>query len=147
MSNANINQAPVPSSNDGGLIAINHITYALYLFSFFTAGLTWLVAIIINYVKRSDAQGTWLQSHFDWQIRTFWYGIIMAIIATFLIFLGLPAGFAGLASEDPINSYSLLSISGLLILAGGLLWFFIICWHLYRIIRGWLALASRKSLS
>jgi len=147
MSYSNINQAPVPTSNEGELILINHLTYALYLFSFFTAGLTWLIAIIINYVKRSDAQGTWLQSHFDWQINTFWYGIIMAIIATVLIIVGLPAGVAGLAIEDPMSSFSLLSLSGLLVLAGGLLWLFIICWHLYRIIRGWLALASRKALS
>lgn len=146
MSNYAINQSHVPSKDEGGLIVINHVTYALYLFSFFTVGLTWLVAIIINYVKRSDAQGTWLQSHFDWQINTFWYGIAMAIIATILIFIGLPAGFAGLASEDPMNSFSLLSLSGLLVLAGSLFWFFIICWHLYRIIRGWLALVSRKTL-
>ncbi|HEY4712966.1 MAG TPA: hypothetical protein VIH30_01800, partial [Aquirhabdus sp.] len=119
MSYSNINQAPVPTSNEGELILINHLTYALYLFSFFTAGLTWLIAIIINYVKRSDAQGTWLQSHFNWQINTFWYGIIMAIIATVLIIVGLPAGVAGLAIEDPMSSFSLLSLSGLLVLAGG----------------------------
>lgn len=144
MSNYTINQSPNSSQSEDGLIIINHVTYALYLLSFFTAGLTWLVAIIINYVKRSDAQGTWLQSHFDWQINTFWYGIIMAIIATILIFAGLPTGFAALATEDPMSSFSLLSLSGLLITAGGLLWFFVICWHLYRIIRGWLALTSRR---
>ena len=144
MSNYTINQTPAPSQDEGGLIIINHVTYALYLFSFFTVGLTWLLAIIINYVKRSDAQGTWLQSHFDWQINTFWYGIVMAIIATILIFAGLPTGFAALATEDPMSSFSLLSLSGLLITAGGLLWFFVICWHLYRIIRGWLALTSRR---
>ena len=141
-----LNQAQTPSQDEGGLIFINHVTYALYMFSFFTVGLTWLVAIIINYVKRSDAQGTWLQSHFDWQINTFWYGIIMAIIATVLVIAGLPAGFAGFASKDPMSSFSLLSLSSFLVLAGGLFWFFIIFWHLYRIIRGWLALASRKSL-
>ncbi|MBC7751969.1 MAG: hypothetical protein H7Z73_09675 [Candidatus Saccharibacteria bacterium] len=146
MSNYTITQNQTPTNDEGGLMIINHITYALYLFSFFTVGLTWLVAIIINYVKRSDANGTWLQSHFDWQINTFWYGIVMAIIATVLIFIGLPTGLAGLASEDSMSSFSLLSLSGLLVLAGGLLWFFIICWHLYRIIRGWLALVSRKSL-
>lgn len=146
MSNYKITQNQTPTNDEGGLIIINHITYALYLFSFFTVGLTWLVAIIINYVKRSDSNGTWLQSHFDWQINTFWYGIVMAIIATVLIFMGLPAGFAALASEEPMSSFSLLSLSGLLMFTGGLFWFFIICWHLYRIIRGWLALVSRKSV-
>jgi uncharacterized membrane protein len=134
------------SSIDNGLVFINHVTYALYLFSFFTVGLTWLLAIIINYVKRGDAQGTWLESHFEWQINTFWYGIFMAVIATVLIILGLPAGFAALTTNDVASSFSLLSLSGLLILAGGLFWFFIVCWHLYRIIRGWLALSSQKSV-
>ena len=134
------------SSIDNGLVFINHVTYALYLFSFFTVGLTWLLAIIINYVKQGDAQGTWLESHFEWQINTFWYGIFMAVIATVLIILGLPAGFAALTTNDVASSFSLLSLSGLLILAGGLFWFFIVCWHLYRIIRGWLALSSQKSV-
>lgn len=146
MSNQIINQTKDPTSDEAGLIIINHVTYALYLFSFFTVGLTWLVAIIINYVKRSDAQGTWLESHFDWQINTFWYVIIMAFIATMLILVGLPAGFAGLASDDPTSSFSLLSLSGLLVFAGGAFWFFIICWHLYRIIRGWLHLVSRRTV-
>jgi uncharacterized membrane protein len=145
MSNYAINQTN-PSSNDGGLIFINHITYALYLFSFFTVGLTWLIAIIINYVKRGDAQGTWLESHFDWQINTFWYLIIMGIIATIFIFLGLPAGFAALTVDSAESSFSLFSLSGLLIFAGALLWFFLFFWHLYRIIRGWVALASNKSV-
>ncbi len=146
MSNYTITQNQTPTRDEGGLIIINHITYALYLFSFFTVGLTWLVAIIINYVRRGDAQGTWLQSHFEWQINTFWYGIVMAIIATVLIFIGLPAGFAGLASEDPMSSFSLLSLSGFLVFAGGAMWFFIVCWHLYRIIRGWLHLASKRTV-
>ncbi|GAC1374581.1 MAG: membrane protein [Aquirhabdus sp.] len=146
MSNYTITQNKTPANDESGLIIVNHVTYALYLFSFFTVGLTWLVAIIINYVKRSDANGTWLQSHFDWQINTFWYGIIMAIIATMLIIFGLPTGVAGLASEDPMSSFSLLSLSGLLVLAGAAFWFFIICWHLYRIIRGWLHLASKRTV-
>ena len=146
MSNYAINQTQGSSSDDGGLVFINHVTYALYLFSFFTAGLTWLIAIIINYIKRGEAQGTWLESHFDWQINTFWYVIIMGVVATVIIFLGLPTGFAALATNDPASSFSLLSLSGLLVLAGGLFWFFIVCWHLYRIIRGWLALVSRKSV-
>jgi uncharacterized membrane protein len=34
-----------------------------------------IIAVIINYVKRSEARGTWLESHFDWQIRTFWFAL------------------------------------------------------------------------
>lgn len=146
MSNYTITQNQTPTNDESGLIIINHVTYALYLFSFFTVGLTWLLAIIINYVKRGDSQGTWLQSHFEWQINTFWYGIVMATIATLLIIIGLPAGIAGLVTDDTMSSFSLLSLSGLLVLAGGAFWFFIICWHLYRIIRGWLHLASRRTV-
>jgi uncharacterized membrane protein len=87
-----------------------------------------------------------LESHFEWQIKTFWYCIFMGVIATVFIFLGLPAGFAALATNDAASSFSLLSLSGLLVLAGCLFWFFIVCWHLYRIIRGWLALSSKKSV-
>ena len=38
-------------------------------------GLTWIVAVIINYVKRDDVRGTWIESHFDWQIKTFWISL------------------------------------------------------------------------
>lgn len=56
-------------------ISYNHITYALALFSYFTAGLTWIIPIVMNYLKRDEARNTWLYSHFDWQIKTFWYSI------------------------------------------------------------------------
>ncbi|AXI02559.1 DUF4870 family protein [Aquirhabdus parva] len=146
MSNVTTNQTQLLSPNDDGLVFINHITYALYFLSYFTAGLTWLVAIIINYVKRSEAQGSWLQSHFDWQIHTFWYSIVFAVVATFLLILGLPTGFAAVFSDDAVTGFSLFSLSGILVFAGVLLWIFVIFWHLYRIVRGWLALASRKSV-
>ena len=48
-----------------GLVTYNHITYFLYIISYFTAGLLWIVPIIMNYVKRNDAKGTWLATHFD----------------------------------------------------------------------------------
>ena len=58
------------------LTTYNHITYLLYVISYFTAGLLWVVPIIMNYAKRHDADGSWLATHFDWQIKTFWYSII-----------------------------------------------------------------------
>ena len=39
-----------------------------------------IIAVIINYVKRGDARGTWLESHFQWQIRTFWYAVLASIV-------------------------------------------------------------------
>ena len=49
--------------------------YVLYALSWFTGGLTGIVGIVLNYVKREDAAGTLYQSHFTWQIRTFWWGL------------------------------------------------------------------------
>lgn len=48
------------------------VLYILYIAAIFSAGLLAIVALIINYVKRRDVEGTWLASHFTWQIRTFW---------------------------------------------------------------------------
>ena len=41
----------------------------------FLLGWPSIIAVIISYVKRGDVQGTWLESHFRWQIRTFWFGV------------------------------------------------------------------------
>lgn len=118
-----------------GLVQLTHAIYALHLFSavtgllgtafIVTAFLTgWpsIIAVILNYVKRGDVRGTWLDSHFGWQIRTFWYALLWVVVALLLAFtvLGLPLGV-------------------LVVLAAGI-------WVLYRIIRGWLALTGEKPM-
>ena len=60
------------------------VIYGLYAASFLI-GITWLVAIILNYVKRGDVVGTYLESHFNWQIRTFWISLIVAVIGMVLM--------------------------------------------------------------
>ena len=60
------------------------IIYGLYGASFLV-GITSIVAIILNYVKRGDVAGTFLESHFRWQIRTFWISLIVAIIGLVLM--------------------------------------------------------------
>ena len=60
------------------------IAYGLYAASFLV-GITSIVAIILNYVKRGDMAGTFLESHFNWQIRTFWISLIVAIIGVVLM--------------------------------------------------------------
>jgi uncharacterized membrane protein len=67
------------------------ICYVLYALSVFV-GLTALVAIVVNYVKRDDTRGTIYESHFSWQIRTFWWGLLWAVIgvATMFILVGIP---------------------------------------------------------
>ena len=115
------------------LITLTHVMYAMHGFSalmgllgsmfILTAFLTgWpsIIAIIINYVKRSDVRGTYLESHFNWQIRTFWYAVLWAILAIILVItiLGIPL------------AWILAVILGI--------------WVCYRIIRGWVALANGR---
>ena len=127
----NLSQPPRGDS----LLTVAHVMYGLHAFSAFTGlistafvvtafltGWPSIIAVIINYVKRGDARGTWLESHFSWQLRTFWYALFWLILAglLFMTVIGLPAAI-------------------LLILGTGI-------WVLYRIGRGWLALLDRKTL-
>lgn len=93
------------------------IIYALYAASFIV-GITWFVAIIINYVKRDDVVGAYLESHFRWQIRTFWFSMLWATVGFVLSFIGI--GF-------------------FILIADGL-------WVLYRIVKGWLYLNDSKEM-
>ena len=97
------------------LINATLLVYALQAASFFL-GVTFLAAVIVNYVKREDVQGTWLESHFRWQIRTFWYGVLWCVIG---------------AITFPI-------VIGMFVLAADFIWI------LYRIIKGWLRLNDKK---
>ncbi len=99
------------------LKSLTQVVYVLYALSYF-AGITAIVGIIINYVKKDDAAGTWLESHFRWQIRTFWFGLLWAVIgiATFVIMIGAVILFANL------------------------------CWIIYRIVKGWLNLNENKPM-
>ncbi|WP_025601889.1 DUF4870 family protein [Burkholderia sp. WSM2230] len=100
------------------LRTLTHVLYALYAVHWLTGGLTIIVAIIINYVKRGDAAGTPYEQHFEWQIRTFWIGLVGYAIGGLLVFVVI-----GIA----------------------LLWAVSI-WMLYRIIKGWLYLYDNKPL-
>jgi uncharacterized membrane protein len=118
-----------------GLITLTHVIYALHAFSaitgiassalIVTAFLTgWpsIIAVILNYVKRSDVRGTWLDSHFSWQIRTFWFALLWLAVGgiLFITVVGIPFAFV--------------------------LWIGTGLWVLYRIIRGWLALLSQRTV-
>ena len=93
------------------------VTYVLYALAWFN-GLTAVIAVIINYVKRDDARGTLYESHFTWQIRTFWWSLAWALV-----------GF--------ITSFILV---GFAILFGAAIW------SIYRIVKGWLYWNDRKPL-
>jgi len=91
------------------------ICYALYAISCII-GITAIAAIIINYLKRDDVAGTWVASHFEWQIKTFWYALVGAFVSWLLMFILI--GFP-------------------MLLAVGV-------WAIYRIVKGWLALNDGK---
>ena len=125
------------ATDERSLISTLHLTYALHAVGLalgafgaasvvgsFIFGWPSIIAVIINYVKRGDARGTWLESHFAWQIRTFWFAAIWSI---FVFLLGLPLT---------------LLIIGFGIWAIG---FFILgIWAIYRIAKGWSRLNDRK---
>jgi len=121
------------------LVTVAHVVYGLHTVSLvigalgtvsiigaFLFGWPSIIAVIINYVKRSEANGTWLESHFRWQIRTFWFallwavivGVVSAVLAVFVI--GLATWIIG-------------------IIALGI-------WAIYRIARGWLRLNDGKPI-
>ncbi|WP_227671378.1 DUF4870 family protein [Psychrobacter sp. 72-O-c] len=122
------------------LITYNHVTYLLYVVSYFTAGLLWIVPIVMNYAKRHDANGTWLATHFDWQIKTFWYSIVLFAIGALLIVFALGGLGVGIMADSGNITIGSFLFTGL----GLLIMVFTFVWHLYRIIRGWIALTDGR---
>ena len=102
-------------SDEKSLKTVAMVVYALLAAGFFT-GIAWIVAIVIDYVKKDDARGTWLESHYRWQIRTFWWGLLWGVVGTVLL---------------------LALVGWLVLLAAGI-------WVIYRIVKGWLALSEGK---
>ena len=90
----------------------------------FLTGWPSLIAVILNYVKRGDARGTWLESHFRWQIRTFWFGLLWVSLCVLFIIVTL--GLGALIAWIPLVGVGL--------------------WFIYRIVRGWLALSGRRPM-
>ena len=141
--NNDSNQAKDTMNRDKrrSLITYNHITYLLYVVSYFTAGLLWIVPIVMNYAKRHDADGSWLATHFDWQIKTFWYSIVWFVLGIVIIAFAL-GGFGVSMLTDSSNNMAIGSV--LLAGVGLLIMLFTFIWHLYRIIRGWIALTDNR---
>nr|WP_296403939.1 hypothetical protein [Psychrobacter sp.] len=125
---------------EASLVRYNHITYLLYVLSYFTAGLLWIVPIIMNYARRKQAENTWLATHFDWQIKTFWYSIVFGIIGTVLAVIGL--GGLGIGVFSASSNMSLGSTA--LVVTGGIIFLFAFIWHIYRIVKGWIALSDNR---
>lgn len=117
------------------LVNVAHLVYALHALSLligvttaatiigaFVFGVPSIIAVVINYLKREEARGTFLESHFRWQIRTFWFALLWFVIGSmlFLTFVGIPLALG--------------------------VWFATGLWSIYRIARGWLALRERKAM-
>ncbi len=122
------------------LVTYNHLTYLLYIASYFTAGILWILPIVMNYAKRREADGTWLATHFDWQIKTFWYSIVFFVIGSMLMLFALGGlGVSVMADSGHLAIGSIvLTGLGIMIIA------FTFIWHLYRIVRGWIALTDNR---
>ena len=132
-------QEPMPVADLKGvspsLVQLTHLIYGLHAVAVvvgvissasvaggFVFGLPSLIAVILNYLKRGDVAGTWLESHFRWQIRTFWFTLLWLVIYGLFII-----------------TIILIPIAWLLIAILGL-------WVAYRVIRGWIALSGVKSV-
>jgi uncharacterized membrane protein len=129
---------PYPAApTSEGLVTWTNVIYGLHALSLatgilgaasvvgaFLIGWPSIIAVILNYVKRSEVRGTWLESHFRWQIRTFWFGALwVALCWAFIIFtLGV----------------------GLLIV--WLPFSIVALWFIYRVARGWMALNNRRQM-
>jgi uncharacterized membrane protein len=88
----------------------------------FLTGWPSIIAVILNYAKRPEVRGTWLDSHFGWQIRTFWYALMWLLWGgvAFVTLFGIPAALV--------------------------LWVLTGLWVLYRIARGWMTLSAQKPM-
>jgi uncharacterized membrane protein len=119
------------------MVGFTHVIYALHAFSLLTGiigaatvvgafltGWPSIIAVILNYVKRGDVRGTWLESHFRWQIRTFWFGLLW--IGLCVLFVIFTLGLGVFVVWIPIGAVAL--------------------WFIYRIARGWLALNDGRSM-
>ncbi len=125
---------------DASLVSYTHIIYALHSLSVligltstvtivgsFIFGLPSIIAVIMNYARQSDARGTYLESHFRWQIRTFWFALLWVIV---ILAVSLP----------------------LMVIVLGFFTLWIGCvllgiWVIYRILRGWLALRDHRPVN
>ncbi len=129
--------APAPASPapSDGYVTLTHVIYALHSLTVLTGLLTpvfivtafvtgWpsILAVILNYLKRGRVKGSFLESHFRWQIRTFWFALLWIVVALLLVLslFGLPLAWVVVA------------VSGL--------------WVLYRVARGWLRLLDREPM-
>jgi uncharacterized membrane protein len=119
------------------LVRLAHVIYALHAISLLIGIVTaativgaflfsWpsIIAVILNYAKRSEVRGTWLESHFRWQIRTFWFGALWVGLCVLFVIATLGIGI--------FIAWIPLGVVGL--------------WFIYRIASGWLRLLDHRAM-
>lgn len=119
-----------------GMIKLTHVMYGLHAFSALTglvsaafivtaflSGWPSIIAVVLNYMNAGEVRGSWLESHFRWQLRTFWFALLWAVVALLVAFtlIGIPVAVA-------------------LMVGVGV-------WVLYRLFRGWSALGAEKAVA
>ena len=133
--NVSVTTVEAPDS----LVRLTHILYGLHALGLaigafgaasvlgsFLFGWPSIIAVMINYVKRDAVRGTWLESHFRWQIRTFWFALAWALLVA-LVSLPLAVVLIGIGTW----------VAGLFVLG---------VWAIYRIVRGWMALNNHQPM-
>ena len=107
-------------SNDISEAEIKKLAYVVYILQAlsFVFLITAVAGIIINYIKQDDVKGSWLESHFEWQKRTFWYGLLWMVLGVLSFFL----------------------------LVQWLIFPIVAIWLVYRIAKGWVYLVDGKEL-
>jgi uncharacterized membrane protein len=138
--NTAVSPPSAPASPLAGLISYTHWIYALHSLSVLSAlfttravalrfafGLPSIIAVIMNYARRSETRGTWLESHFRWQIRTFWYAWLWIIVS---LIIAMP----------------LVLLAGLGFLVGLMGLGLVGLWVIYRIVRGWISLRDGRAM-
>lgn len=137
--NLTSNPAGATPAVDETLITYTHVIYALHglavliglttaatVVGSFVCGIPSIVAVIMNYVRRHATRGTFLESHFRWQIRTFWFALLWVVVICAVtlplafVIIGIPLFFAGFVALE--------------------------IWIIYRVVRGWLALRDRRPM-
>jgi uncharacterized membrane protein len=124
---------------DESLVTYTHVIYGLHALAVliglstvhtivgsFVGSFPSIVAVIMNYARRSATRGTYLESHFRWQIRTFWFALLWAIV---IVLLSLPLMVILIGFGTAIIGLALLGL-----------------WIAYRVIRGWLALKDQRPM-